>query len=124
WMWYLLSQHREVEQRLSRELANQLDSKLPEFDEPWKCTYVSHVIDEAMRLYPAGWLITRQALGDDWLGEYCLPARTEVYVPIYFIQRNSNVWERADTFDPGRCDESTERHRLAVLPCSAGPSNC
>jgi len=117
WMWYLLSQHREVEQRLSRELANQPD-------EPWKCAYVSHVIDEAMRLYPAGWLITRQALEDDWLGDYFLPAKTEIYVPIYFIQRHPNLWERADMFDPGRFDGSPERHRLAMLPFSAGPRNC
>ncbi|MFZ0087568.1 MAG: cytochrome P450, partial [Candidatus Acidiferrales bacterium] len=53
WLWYLLSQHPEVEKRLSNELA---DSNFSELDDLPNFPYTRQVVDEAMRLYPAGWL--------------------------------------------------------------------
>jgi cytochrome P450 len=71
-------------------------------------------------------VVTRKALGDDRLGEYFVPAGTEIYVPPYFIQRHPGVWEEPDRFDPDRFqpDNSKLRHRLATIPFSAGPRNC
>jgi cytochrome P450 len=79
-----------------------------------------------MRLYPAGWLVTRKALRNDRLGEYFVPAGTEIYVPPYFIQRHPDLWEEPDRFNPDRFrpDNSRHRHRLATIPFSAGPRNC
>jgi cytochrome P450 len=124
WTWYLISQHPEVEQRLSNEL-NQLTT-FSGFDDLPKFLYTRQIIDEAMRLYPAGWLMTRRALRDDRLGEYFVPAGTEIYVPPYFIQRHPDVWEEPDRFNPDRFrpDNSKHRHRLATIPFSAGPRNC
>jgi cytochrome P450 len=123
WTWYLISQHPEVEQRLSNELN---DLTFSEFDDLPKFVYTRQIIDETMRLYPAGWLLTRKALRDDRLGEYFVPAGTEIYVPPYFIQRHPGVWEEPDRFDPDRFqpDNSKLRHRLATIPFSAGPRNC
>jgi len=124
WTWYLLSQHPEVEQRLSNEL-----NSLPPFSEyealP-KFLYIRQIIDEAMRLYPAGWMVSRKALGADRLGDFFVPAGTEIYVPIYFIQRHPNLWEDPDRFNPDRFrpELSKQRHRLAAVPFSAGPRNC
>jgi cytochrome P450 len=124
WAWYLLSQHPEVEQKLSNEL-NALStcsgfSDLPRF------LYTRQIIDETMRLYPAGWVVTRKALRDDRLGEYFVPAGTEIYVPPYFIQRHPDLWEEPDRFNPDRFrpENSRHRHRLATIPFSAGPRNC
>ena len=79
-----------------------------------------------MRLYPAGWLLTRKALRNDQLGEYFVPAETEIYVPPYFIQRHPDLWEEPDRFNPDRFrpDNTKRRHRLATIPFSAGPRNC
>lgn len=123
WTWYLLSQHPEVEQHLSREINL---TSFSEFDDLSKFVYARQIIDEAMRLYPAGWLLTRKALRDDWLGDYFVPAGTEIYLPPYFIQRNPNLWEEPDRFDPDRfrIESSKRRHRLATIPFSAGPRNC
>jgi len=60
WTWYLISQHPEVEQRLSNEL-NDLTT-FSEFDDLPRFLYTRQIIDEAMRLYPAGWLLNRKAL--------------------------------------------------------------
>jgi len=124
WTWYLISQHPEVEQRLSNEL-NYLTT-FSELDDLPRFVYTRQIIDEAMRLYPAGWLLTRKALRDDRLGEYFVPAGTEIYVPPYFIQRHPDLWEEPDRFNPDRFrpENSQHRHRLATIPFSAGPRNC
>lgn len=124
WTWYLISQHPEVEERLSCELKGFADS--PDFGNLPRFVYTRQVIDEAMRLYPAGWLVTRRALQDDRLGEYFVPAGTEIYISPYFIQRHPNLWNEPDRFNPDRFsfENSRHRHRLATLPFSSGPRNC
>jgi cytochrome P450 len=124
WTWYLISRHPEVEENLSNEL-NTLPSA-SEFDDLPRFLYTRQVIEEAMRLYPAGWLVTRRALHDDRLGEYFVPAGTEIYIPPYFIQRHPDLWDEPDRFNPSRFspENSRYRHRLATIPFSAGPRNC
>ena len=124
WAWYLISQHPEIEHTLSNELKTLTTS--PEFDDLPRFLYTRQLIDETMRLYPAGWLLSRKALHDDRLGEYFVPAGTEIYVPLYFIQRHPNLWEEPDRFDPDRFrpENSRRRHRLATIPFSTGPRNC
>ena len=126
WIWYLLSQHREVEERLGNELEQLLGDEFPELDNLQKFTYTRCIIEEALRLYPAGWLMTRRALNDDRLDDYFVPAGTEIYIPPYFIQRNPKLWQDPDSFNPDRFapDRSLPRHEFAMLPFSAGPRNC
>jgi len=126
WTWYLLSQYPQVEERLSCELNHLLESELPDFDDLQKFDFTHRVIDETLRLYPAVWLITRRALKNDKLGDYFLPAGTEIYIPPYFIQRNPSLWEDPERFNPDRfcANHSNDRHQLAMLSFSAGPRNC
>jgi cytochrome P450 len=124
WTWYLISQHPEVEQRLSNEL-NTLTA-YSQFGDLPRFLYTRQIIEETMRLYPAGWLLSWKALHDDWLGEYFVPPGTEIYIPPYFIQRHPDLWEDPDRFNRDRFqpDNSRQRHRLATIPFSAGPRNC
>ena len=108
WTWYLLSQHSEVERRLYAEIRN------------GGVSYVRQVIEEVMRLYPAGWLMTRQAKQDDWLGDFFVPAKTEIYISPYVIQRRPDLWPNPNDFQPTRPGQKG----LASLPFSAGPRNC
>lgn len=123
WMWYLLSQNLSVEERLFAELSK---TSFGGYDDLPKFSYTRQILEEVMRLYPSGWLLTRKALKDDKLGDYFVPARTEIYIPLYFIQRHPKMWEDPDRFDPDRftSENATHRHRLASIPFSAGPRNC
>ena len=126
WVWYLLSQHPEVEEKLWRELNDVHASELPDLNDLGRFTYTRHILDEALRLYPPGWLMTRRALKDDYLGDYFVPAGTEIYISTYHIQRHPELWEAADCFRPDRFgpDFSQERHPPTMLPFSVGPRNC
>ncbi len=81
-LWYLLSQHPKIEERLSTELTELSSGELPNLEDLRKFTYTSKVIDETMRLFPAGWLLTRRALKDDQIGKYFVPAGTEICISV------------------------------------------
>jgi cytochrome P450 len=123
WAWYLLSQHAALQEKLWGEL---IGTSFCGFEDLPKFPYARQILEEVMRLYPAGWLVTRKALKEDALGEYFVPAGTEIFIPLYFIQRHPKLWEDPDHFEPERfrSENVIKRHRLASIPFSAGPRNC
>lgn len=127
WTWYLLSQNPGAEEKLSKELGNLATRDLPGLQDLPKFTYTRQVIEEAMRLYPPGWLMTRKALKDDHLGDFFVPAGTELYISPYLIQRHPAYWQDPDQFNPDRFDRDhcQDGHALlTMLPFSAGPRKC
>jgi cytochrome P450 len=125
-IWYLVSQNQEVEMRLSEELSGLKCGKFPDMEALPNFPYTRLVIDEALRLYPPGWLMTRRAIEDDYLGEYYVPAGTEVYISPYVIQRHPALWVEPNSFNPERFQSTDvrEKRSAAMLPFSAGPRNC
>lgn len=114
WAWYLLSQNPEITARLHAEVISTDDlAKLP---------FTAQIIEETMRLYPAGWLLTRQAIRDDALGDYDVPAKTEIYISPYVIHRRADLWPDPDRFNPDRFARGMRR--LPLMPFSIGPRNC
>jgi len=126
WTWYLLSRSAEVEEKLSSEFNAVPGSGSPEIADLAKFVYTRQVIEEALRLYPALWLMTRAALKNDRLGDYFVPAGTEIYISPYLIQRNPAFWEAPDRFNPDRFgpDELRTRHPMTMVPFGAGPRKC
>ena len=126
WTWYLLSENPDAEAKLSDELRHSLPHEAPGIEDLPKYIYARKVIEETMRLYPPGWLLTRRAIKDDHLGEYFVPAGTEIYISPYDIQRHPGLWEAPDRFDPDRFNSEIEPNAcpFAMLPFSVGPRNC
>jgi cytochrome P450 len=124
-IWFLLSQNPDVERRLFDEVDGLRSEDFQDANQRREFPYSRQVIEEALRLYPPGWLMTRKALKDDSLGDYFVPAGTEIYISPYFIQRHPDFWEAADEFKPERfASNCAARSELAMLPFSAGPRNC
>jgi cytochrome P450 len=126
WTWYLLAQNPQAEHKLAEELDGLKPGEIPAVDDLPRYRYVQHVIEEALRLYPPGWLMTRRAIREDQLGEYRVPAGTEIYISPYYIQRHPRLWTAPDAFNPDRFEPAgaADRHPLAMLPFSVGPRNC
>jgi cytochrome P450 len=122
WTWYLLSQNPEVDAKLSEELVTLSASQRPNADDLKRANYTRQVIEEALRMYPPGWLMTRKAAKDDQIGEYFVPAGTEMYISPYYIQRHPGLWEAPDLFNPDRFD--SDASPLVMIPFSLGPRNC
>jgi cytochrome P450 len=126
WIWYLLSRHPHVQASLFEELRHLQWDTVPTMEMLPRYVYTRKLIDEALRLYPPLWLMTRKAVKDDYLGEYFVPAGTEIYISPYLIQHSPQLWVAPEQFDPERMDAAHggDRHELALCPFGAGPRNC
>lgn len=126
WTWYLLSRNNDVDVNLGEQLKNRHVEEFREHLLSPLFAYTRQVLAETLRLYPPIWVMVRKAANSDFLGDYFVPARTEIYFSPYIIQRSPALWEAPDRFDPSRFDpdRSKGRHAFAMLPFGAGPRNC
>lgn len=126
WMWYLLSQHPDVETRLHAELSAVLGGAVPTVDQLPDLKYTHMVIDEALRLYPPVFGFGRKAIGEDALGGYYVPANTFIWLCPYVTHRHPDFWERPEQFDPERFSPEQVAHRphYAHFPFGGGPRLC
>lgn len=126
WTWYLLSQHPAVEAALHAELARQPLPPVPSLAQVETLTYTQQVLNEAMRLYPPGWLLSRRTIGPDVLGGYQIPAGSSVLVPLYLVHRHPRYWSDPDRFQPERFapEHESTRPRFSFVPFAAGPRHC
>ncbi len=126
WTWYLLSQHPEVDEKLHAELAATPVEESPGLGRMEALAYTHQVIDEALRMYPPGWLLSRRTIGPDTLAGYEIPAATSVMLSPYLLHRHPQYWKEPDAFRPERFapDHEAERPRFAYMPFAAGPRHC
>jgi cytochrome P450 len=126
WTWYLLSQHPQVESRLHAEIAAATDMPAPTLSEMEGLRYTRQVIDESLRLYPPGWVLSRRTIEADELGGYPVPAGTNVLLPLYLLHRHPHFWKNPEAFEPERFapEQESERPRFAYMPFAAGPRHC
>jgi cytochrome P450 len=126
WTWYLLSQHPEVEARLHAELDAAAELAAPSLAEMEALRYTGQVINEALRLYPPGWVLSRRAIEADELGGYEIPPGTNVLLPLYLLHRHPRFWKDPELFWPERFapEHEAERPRFAYMPFAAGPRHC
>jgi len=126
WVWYFISQHSDVEQKVYDEVDRADFGDAPDFNDLEKLSYTKQVMEEALRMYPPVWIFTRKAIEDDHFGEYFVPAGTEIFIAPYFLHRNPEFWPDAEQYNPDRfTDEAVkQRHKQAYIPFSAGPRRC
>src|ERR1700733_3498198 len=98
WTWYLLSQHPEVQARLHAEI-DAVDYPLaPGLAQMETLTYTGQVVNEALRLYPPGRVLSRRTIEADVLGGYPIPPGTNVLLPLYLLHRHPQFWQDPDAF--------------------------
>lgn len=126
WVWYLLATHPDCLPSLTRQLQPVAMDSICSWEALERMQPLARVIKEALRLYPPGWLYTRRALQDDRLGDYHLPAGTDVFICVWLLHRHPRYWHLPDDFRPERFGSAQEaqRHRYTYLPFSAGPRHC
>jgi cytochrome P450 len=115
WMLYLLSRHRDAEERVVEELA--AGAAAP---------YTGMVLSEALRLYPPAWIIGRRALVDADLGQVVIPAGALAVLSPFVTHRDSRWYPEPERFDPDRwAPEAREaRPQHAYFPFGGGTRMC
>ena len=79
----------------------------------------AQVFDEALRIYPPAWLITRQALAADELAGVTIPSGALIIMSPYWLHRHPRAYDNPGSFEPGR-----PLPRSAYIPFGAGPRLC
>jgi cytochrome P450 len=84
------------------------------------------VIDETLRLYPPAWITNRQAVADDEICGYHIPANVFVLLSPYVLHRHPAWWDEPERFEPERFlpERSANRPRYAYFPFGGGPRQC
>lgn len=124
WLWYLLARNPEAERRLHAELDEVLEGRTPGAGDLPLLSYTQMVVQEAMRLYPPGWMFVRTAIQDDDIGGYRIPGGSLVILSPYVMHRHPAFWQNPDEFEPLRFSEPTARPRYAYFPFGGGARQC
>lgn len=122
WALWLLADHPEWQERVAAEAAM--------LSEDFACvsrlTASRAVFREALRLYPAVAMFTREAARPERFRDRDVPKGAQLTISPWHLHRHQRLWDRPDDFDPARWDtaEGKASARQAYLPFSAGPRAC
>jgi cytochrome P450 len=125
WTWYLISRHPETAAGLEAETDRSPGGVLG-LDAAESLGFTHQVLQEALRLYPPGWLFTRRTLEADVLGGFPIGARSDVFISPYILHRHPAFWSEPEEFQPQRFAgaDAEDRHRFAYIPFAVGPRHC
>lgn len=126
WAFCLLADHPHVQARLEEEVDRVLGGRTPTVADLTHLPYTHQIIEETMRLYPAAWTSSRQAVVDDEIGGYHIPAGASIYINIYGLHHHPDYWDQPERFDPDRFapERASQIVRGALIPFGAGPRRC
>jgi cytochrome P450 len=126
WALYLLDRHPAVAAHLRDEIDDVLGDRQPTAADLPALEYCRWVVQEAMRLYPPVWLISRRATGADRVGGCDIPPGTLVCVSPYLLHRHAGYWDEPELFRPERfsAEQVAARPSHLYLPFGGGPRIC
>jgi cytochrome P450 len=125
WVFHELGRHPEVERRLHQELDSVIGSRpVRPSDVPY-LAYTTAVFTETLRLH-SPLLFTRRSLVPVRLGEFHLPAGSEVAYSPYALHRDPRLFPDPTDFDPERwnSDRTRPHDRASFVPFGAGQHKC
>jgi cytochrome P450 len=76
-----------------------------------KFTYLKMCINESMRLYPPVWSYGRKSMEDDEIMGIPVPQGNNVNIPVLFLHRNPQYWEKPTEFYPEHFEEEAVKQR-------------
>jgi cytochrome P450 len=126
WAMYLISQHPEVEAKLTAELDSVLCGRAPTLDDLPNLPYTDMIFKEALRLYPPAFAAVRETAEDMTLAGYPVQKGRLVMLNFFAVHRDPRFWDEPEHFNPERFSPENEKQipRYAYLPFGAGPRVC
>jgi cytochrome P450 len=122
WTLMLLAEHQPAQDRARAELAGNA-GPVPMLGQRDRLPWTRAVVDEALRLYPPAWALSRRSHRADVVGGRQVPAGTLVIVSPWLLHRRAASWPDPSAFRPERF-LGTEAARSGYLPFGQGPRLC
>lgn len=125
WTLQLLAEHPDVQQQVHDELDRVLVGRDPVWADVRSLVRTRQVVDEALRLYPPAWVVTRRATAPDVVAGVAVPAGTLLIISPWLLHRRSAAWPSPTTFDPDRfAAPRSSAPSGDYLPFGVGPRLC
>jgi len=108
------------------KLMSKLLNEIKSIKNPWDAIqnyFIQNVINEALRIFAPVWILSREAIGADNLGEYDIHKEDRIIFSPYIVHRHPEFWEFPERFAPERFDKDI-LHRYAYFPFGGGPRVC
>ncbi|MGR4882449.1 cytochrome P450 [Streptomyces sp. LARHCF249] len=123
---HLLARHPEEQDRAREEITRVLGDRTPEAADLDRLPYLTQVLKETMRLYPAAPVIGRNAVAATEIDGHAIPAGANVILAPWVTHRHPLHWPDPDRFNPERFTPEAEagRPRYAWFPFGGGPRAC
>jgi cytochrome P450 len=123
WTFYLLDQNPHEAELVYDEVDRVLGGRVPTAADLPALVHCRRAVEEAMRLYPPVWLITRRARAADVVDGYDLEPETLVCVSQWVLHRHPRYWDAPEEYQPSRF-ESGDRPSHLYLPFGGGDRIC
>ena len=126
WSWYLLSQHRRVEEKLVSEWKRVLRGAPPSSAHLSRLPYTAAVIAESMRLFPPVYVIGREATTELELGGYRVKPGYTVLMSQWVNHRDPQHFPEPEEFRPERWEHGFSKRipKFAYYPFGGGQRIC
>nr|XP_058970346.1 cytochrome P450 3A7-like [Pocillopora verrucosa] len=125
---YELVLHTDVQDKLRDEIDRMWpgDEESPSYDSLHNMQYLDMVINEAIRMYPPGFVLQRDCMEACTIKGLHIPKGLPVTIPCYAIHHDPEIWPEPEKFDPERFSEAekAKRHPYAFMAFGFGPHNC
>jgi cytochrome P450 len=126
WAWYVLARRPDLAAQLHAEAGSAFADRRPQAEDIARLPLTRRVVDETLRLFPPAWMFARQAIADDEVLGFHIPAGSMLALSPYVTHRDPAFWEQPYRFDPDRFLPESKQpgHRFAYFPFGGGPRLC
>ncbi|XP_025113207.1 cytochrome P450 3A24-like [Pomacea canaliculata] len=120
---FALALHPQVQEKVVREINQQLGDETPTYEGVSKLKYLDCVIQETLRMYPSVNSTNRMALEEVTIKGITIPKGAGVMIPIANVMRDPEYFPEPDKFLPERFLEDNVSP-ISFLAFGYGPRLC
>jgi cytochrome P450 len=125
WTWWLLADNLDKQSQVQKEVDEVLNGRVPSIKDVENLPFTKAVVDEALRIFPPGWVVSRRALAEDVLGGFDIPKDAVIIISPWATHRHPAAWQDGMKFDPTRFLPSAPTPAKGTyLPFGIGPRQC
>jgi cytochrome P450 len=130
WLWYVLDEYPDIRKKLREDIISNApctvtaDSTSIKFDDIKRMDYLSLVMKETLRVYPPFWITGREAVEDDYFGDFKVKKGTIITLPQLTMHRHPKWWKDPNSFIPERFSPENQIDDGLYFPFLQGGRKC